>query len=385
MAKGDFYETLGVSRDADAGTIKKSYRKLAMKHHPDKNPDDKASEKKFKELSEAYEVLKDDQKRAAYDRFGHDAFAQAGAGGPGGPGGPEGGFASGFADIFDEMFGDFGGARQGHGGGQARGAGRGSDLRFNMDVSLEDAFNGKQTQIRVPSSVSCEECEGSGAAGGARPETCDTCDGHGRVRAQSGFFTVERTCHTCGGRGEVIKKPCTNCGGAGRVQKEKQLSVNIPEGVEDGTRIRLTGEGEAGVRGAPSGDLYIFLSIKPHRIFQRDGADIHCRVPIPMTTAVLGGVFDVPTIEGAMARVTIPAGTPTGHQFRLKGKGMSILRSKSRGDMFVQAQVETPVNLTDKQKELLKEFESDSNAETHSPQAHSFFGKVKELWEDLKE
>ncbi|NQU60125.1 MAG: molecular chaperone DnaJ [Rhodospirillales bacterium] len=379
MAKDDYYSTLGVAREAGADDIKKSYRKLAMKFHPDKNPGNKQAEKKFKNISEAYEVLKDEQKRAAYDRFGHEAFeqAQAGGGHPGGGGG--GGFASGFADIFDEMFGE---ARR---RGGAEPGGRGADLRFNLEVSLEDAFNGKQAQIRVPSSVACSDCKGSGAEGGAAPETCDTCHGHGRVRAQQGFFTVERTCPTCGGRGDVIKNPCRNCGGQGRVTKEKQLSVNIPEGVEDGTRIRLAGEGEAGLRGAPAGDLYIFLSLKPHRIFQRQGADIYCRVPIPMTTAAIGGPIEVPTIEGKMARVTIPAGTPTGHQFRLKDKGMTILRSTARGDMFVQAMVETPVNLTDKQKELLKEFGEDSSVETHSPEAHGFFGKVKDLWEDLKE
>ncbi|MBT7943429.1 MAG: molecular chaperone DnaJ [Alphaproteobacteria bacterium] len=384
MAKDDYYTTLGVERDSSADELKKAFRKQAMKYHPDRNPDDKKAEKKFKELNEAYEVLKDDQKRAAYDRFGHEAFEQAGAGGPGGfgggGGGGGGGFASGFADIFDEMFGD---ARGGHRGGA--GGGQGSDLRFNMEITLEDAFRGAKKDIRVPSSVGCGDCKGTGAEGGAAPVACGTWDGHGRVRAQSGFFTVERTCPACGGRGEVIKTPCRACGGAGRVHKEKQLSVNIPEGVEDGTRIRLTGEGEAGLRGAPPGDLYIFLSLKPHRLFQRDGADIYCRVPIAMTTAVLGGSVEVPTIEGKLARINIPAGTPTGHQFRLKEKGMSILRSSARGDMFVQALVETPVNLTDRQKELLNEFAEESGAETHSPQAHGFFDKVKELWEDLKD
>ncbi len=384
MAKEDYYATLGVGRDCSEGDLKKAYRKLAKQYHPDKNPDDKAAEKKFKNVSEAYDVLRDGQKRAAYDRFGHDAFdpaAQGGPAGPGGPGGFGGGFASGFADIFDEMFGDFSSARQ---AGSAA-AGRGGDLRYNMEVSLEDAFNGKQASIRVPSSVACSECGGSGSEGGAQPVSCGTCGGQGRVRSQSGFFTVERTCPTCAGRGQVIKTPCRNCGGQGRVHKEKQLSVNIPEGVEEGTRIRLAGEGEAGLRGAPAGDLYIFLSIRPHRIFRRQGADIHCRVPLPMTTATLGGTIEVPTIEGALARVTIPAGTPTGHQFRLKGKGMSILRSSARGDMFIQAMVETPVNLTEKQKELLKKFGAESSVETHSPEAHGFFGKVKELWEDLKE
>ena len=382
MAKDDYYSVLGVERDASADALKKSFRKLAMKYHPDRNPDDQKAEKKFKDLNEAYEVLKDEQKRAAYDRFGHEAFEQAGTrDGPGGGAGFSGGFASGFADIFDEMFGDVGGGRR---GGKASG-GQGSDLRFNMEITLEDAFQGAKKDIRVPSSVACGECHGTGGAGGAQPVTCTTCQGHGRVRSQSGFFTVERACPQCGGRGEMIQTPCGTCGGAGRVHKEKQLSVSIPQGVEDGTRIRLTGEGESGLRGAPPGDLYIFLSLKSHRLFQRDGADIYCRVPIAMTTAVLGGAVEIPTIEGKLARVTIPEGTPTGHQFRLKNKGMSILRSKARGDMFVQTLVETPVHLTDRQKELLEEFSKEGDAQTHSPQSHGFFDKVKELWEDLKE
>ncbi|MEE2699387.1 MAG: molecular chaperone DnaJ [Pseudomonadota bacterium] len=376
MAKEDYYSVLGVDQDVDADELKRSFRKLAMKYHPDRNPNDEKAEKKFKELNEAYEVLKDDQKRAAYDRFGHDAFEQSGAGA-----GAAGGFTSGFADIFDEMFGNMGGGRRSTGAS----SGQGSDLRFNMEISLEDAFKGAKKDISVPSSAACGECNGTGGEGGAQPDTCSTCQGHGRVRAQSGFFTVERTCPQCGGRGEMIKTPCRNCGASGREHKEKQLSVSIPQGVEDGTRIRLNGEGESGLRGAPPGDLYIFLSIKQHRLFQRDGADIYCRVPIPMTTAALGGSSEIPTIEGKLARVTIPAGTPTGHQFRLKNKGMSILRSKSRGDMFVQALVETPVKLTNRQKELLKEFESEGDAETQSPQSHGFFDKVRELWEDLKE
>lgn len=377
MSKDDFYDTLGVGRDADDAEIKKAYRKLAMQYHPDRNPDDKAAEQKFKDVNEAYEVLKDGEKRAAYDRFGHAAFEQGGPGGPAGGGG-----FGGFTDIFEEMFGDFGMGGQRRGGGGAR---KGSDLRFNMEVSLEDAFGGKQTDIKVPTSVACGDCGGSGAAGGAAPASCGTCHGHGRVRAQQGFFTVERTCPTCQGTGEVIKDPCRNCAGAGRVQKEKTLSVNIPAGVEDGTRIRLSGEGEAGLRGAPAGDLYIFLSMKPHRIFQREGADIYCRVPIPMTTAALGGAIEVPSVDGTLARVTIPSGTPTGHQFRLKGKGMTVLRSQSRGDMFIQAFVETPVNLTRRQKELLKEFEGENPAEKTSPESHGFFDKVKDFWEDLKE
>ena len=380
MAKNDFYETLGVERGAGDDELKKAYRKLAMKYHPDRNPDDAKAEKSFKDVNEAYEILKDAEKRAAYDRFGHAAFEQGGAGG--GRGGASG-FGGGFSDIFDEMFGDFGGGRGGRNGRAP--AGNGSDLRFNMEVSLEDAYNGKQTEIRVPTSAPCDTCDGSGGEGGAAPSTCGSCQGHGRVRAQQGFFTVERTCPTCQGTGELIKHPCKVCAGDGRVHKEKTLSVNIPAGVEEGTRIRLSGEGEAGLRGAQAGDLYIFLSIKSHRIFQRDGADIHCRVPIPMTKATLGGTIEVPTVEGKMARVTIPSGTPTGHQFRLRDKGMTILRSKARGDMFIQAFVETPVNLTKRQKELLKEFGDESPEDTTSPQSHGFFSKVKEIWEDLKE
>ncbi|MBL6957692.1 MAG: molecular chaperone DnaJ [Rhodospirillales bacterium] len=377
MSNQDFYELLGVDRNASGDDLKKAYRKLAMQHHPDRNPDDKAAEQKFKEVNQAYEILKDEQKRAAYDRFGHAAFEQGGAGG-----GFEGGFATGFADIFDEMFGDFMGGGAGH---RSHGAGRGSDLRYNMDITLTDAYEGLNETIRVATSVACDQCQGSGAAGAKAPVACETCHGHGRIRAQSGFFTVERTCPTCQGQGHVIRNPCMTCGGQGRVQKERTLNVNIPAGVEDGTRIRLGSEGEAGLRGAPAGDLYIFLTIKPHNLFRRDGANIHCRVPIPMATAALGGTVEVPTVDGSRARVTIPEGVQTGHQFRLKGKGMSVLRSKSRGDMFVQAVVETPVNLTKKQKEMLKEFTGDSETETHSPESHGFLNKVKELWEDLKD
>lgn len=380
MAKEDYYKLLDIDRKATPDDIKKAYRKLAMKYHPDRNPGDKKAEQKFKDISEAYDVLKDEQKRAAYDRFGHQAFEQGGAGGPGGPG-FDAGFAHGFADIFDEMFGDFvGGGRRGQ---AARG--HGSDLRYNMEVSLDDAFKGKKANIRVPSAVQCDSCNGTGAQGAAKPAACGTCGGHGRVRSQSGFFTVERTCPTCGGTGQVVKDPCKVCGGAGRVQKERTLSVTIPAGVEDGTRIRLAGEGEAGLRGGPAGDLYIFLTVQPHPMFQRDGANIYCRVPIPMTTATLGGNIEVPTVDGHRVRVAIPAGTPTGHQFRLKGKGMSILRSNARGDMFVQALIETPVNISKRQRELLEEFEKEGGAEKTSPQSAGFFKKVKELWEDLKE
>ena len=376
MASHDYYEILGVTRGADAESLKKAYRKLAMQYHPDRNPGDKAAEAKFKEINEAYEVLRDPDKRAAYDRFGHEAFS--GGNGAGGfrPGGFDFNFASSFADIFDEMFGEMRARR-----GQAMQ--RGADLRYNMTISLEDAYRGKQATIKVPTSVQCDGCSGSGAEGGAPPAACTTCQGLGRVRAQQGFFTIERTCPTCQGAGQVIRDPCKICGGLGRVHREKTLAVNIPAGVEDGTRIRLAGEGEAGLRGGPTGDLYIFLSIEPHRVFQRDGANIYCRVPIPMVTAALGGSIEVPALDGSRAKVTIPAGCQTGQQFRLRGKGMSILNSRSFGDMYVETLVETPTNLTKKQQELLREFEAAGRG--HNPQSEGFFAKVKELWDDLTE
>jgi molecular chaperone DnaJ len=372
MAKRDYYEVLGVGRNASAAELKSAYRKLAMQHHPDRNAGDSKAELRFKEVSEAYEILKDDQKRAAYEQFGHAAFE----GGGGGRGGFE--FGS-FADVFDDLFGDFmGGGRQR--GGQSRGA----DLRYNLEISLEDAFGGKQTQIRVPTTVRCDACSGSGSAKGVAPDVCPTCRGAGRVRAQQGFFTIERTCPTCSGNGRVIGDPCDACGGAGRVHREKTLSVTIPKGVEDGTRIRLSGEGEAGARGGPSGDLYIFISVAPHRLFGRDGSNIHCRIPIPLTTAALGGQIEVPTIEGKRARVQVPAGTQTAHRFRLRGKGMTELHGHSRGDMFAEIVVETPVNLTHRQQELLREFEDAGNAETH-PESEGFFARVKELWGELRD
>ncbi|HYH22342.1 MAG TPA: molecular chaperone DnaJ, partial [Azospirillum sp.] len=349
-------------------------------HHPDRNPGNAEAEHKFKEINEAYDVLKDEQKRAAYDRFGHQAFENGGRGGAGGGG--FGGFdfgGGGFADIFDEMFGEFMGGRRG-----GASSGRGQDLRYNLEISLEEAFKGTQATVRVPTSVACDSCNGSGAAAGTQPVTCPTCQGHGKVRAQQGFFTIERTCPACHGQGRIIKDACKSCGGAGRLRKEKTLQVNIPAGVEDGTRIRLAGEGEAGLRGAPPGDLYIFLALAPHPLFQRDGANIHCRVPIPMVTAALGGSVDVPAIDGTRAKITVPPGTQSGHQFRLKGKGMSVLRSPHRGDMYIQAVIETPVNLTKKQQELLREFEK-AGKEGSNPQSEGFFAKVKELWEDLKE
>jgi molecular chaperone DnaJ len=382
MAKQDYYEALGVSRGADGDELKKAYRKLAMRYHPDRNSGDANAEQKFKEISEAYDVLKDDQKRAAYDQFGHAAFE---GGGPGGarPGGFD--FGSGFADIFDEMFGDFvggGGRRQSRGGPQ-----RGDDLRYNMEINLEDAYRGRETRIKVPTSVRCDTCAGSGASPGSHPSTCSMCQGRGKVRSQQGFFTVERTCPACNGQGQVIENPCGDCSGSGRTRKEKTLAVTIPQGVEDGTRIRLTGEGEAGLQGASPGDLYIFISVKPHRLFQRDGANVFCQVPLPMTTAALGGSVEVPTIEGTRAKVTIPSGTQHGHQFRLRGKGMTGLHGRGRGDMYIEILVETPVNLSKRQKELLDEFQTGggSGGKSTSPQSEGFFTKVKELWEDLTE
>jgi molecular chaperone DnaJ len=376
MAKQDFYEVLGVAKSASADDLKKAYRKLAMQYHPDRNSGDKSAEQKFKDINEAYDVLKDDQKRAAYDRFGHAAFEQAGGRGSG-----DFGFSGGFADIFDEMFGEFmGGGRRGQAGPS-----RGSDLRYNLEISLEESFRGKQTTIRVPNLVACDSCNGSGAEAGSKPVSCPTCHGRGRIRMQQGFFSVERTCSSCQGAGRVIEKPCKACGGQGRVRREKTLSVNIPPGVEDGTRIRLAGEGEVGVRAAAPGDLYMFVSVAPHSIFQRDGANIYCRVPIPITTAALGGNIEVPTVEGSRARVTVPAGTQSGHQFRLKAKGMTVLRSAARGDMFIEAAVETPVNLNKRQQELLREFEKEGESHRTHPESEGFFARVKEFFEDLRE
>jgi molecular chaperone DnaJ len=377
MAKRDYYDVLGVQRNASEQDLKSAFRKLAKDHHPDRNPDDKSAEQKFKEINEAYEVLKDPQKRAAYDRFGHAAF-EGGMGGRGGGAGFGPDFASSMSDIFDDLFGEFMGGRR---GGQQRRSGRerGADLRYNMEISLDDAFSGKTAQIRVPTSVTCETCSGTGAKAGTKPVACATCGGAGKVRASQGFFTIERTCPTCQGRGETIADPCSACSGAGRVVKERTLSVNIPAGVEDGTRIRLSGEGEAGLRGGPAGDLYIFLSIKPHEFFQRDGADVFCRVPISMTTAALGGQVEVPTLDGTVSRVKIPDGTETGKQFRLKGKGMPVLRSNTSGDLYIQVDVETPKNLTRRQREILEEFEKLSAKET-SPASTGFFARMKDLF-----
>ncbi len=384
MSKNDYYAVLGVSRDADADTLKKAYRKFAMQYHPDRNPGDKQAENKFKELNEAYDVLKDEQKRAAYDRFGHQAFEGGGMGGARGASSAAGfDFSGNFSDIFEDFFGGFAEGRRGAAGGQASGQTRGSDLRYNLTISLEDAFKGKQETIKVTTSVACDSCHGSGAEAGSKPITCPTCNGAGRVRASQGFFTVERSCGTCQGTGKIIKDPCRKCAGSGRTRKEKSLLVNIPPGVEEGTRIRLANEGEAGFRGGTDGDLYIFLSIKAHPFFQRDGNHLLCKIPIPFTTASLGGSIEAPTIDGAKVKVTIPEGTQSGHQFRLKSKGMTSMRGHGRGDMYIQVSVETPVNLNKKQKDLLKEFEKSGG---HiSPESEGFFKKAKEFFSDSKE
>ena len=375
MSKRDYYEVLGVDRNANEQQLKSAYRKLAKEFHPDRNPGDAKAEQNFKEANEAYEVLKDQQKRAAYDQFGHGAF-EGGGGGPGGFG-PE--FAHSMEDIFENFFGDIMGGRRGQRGGSGRE--RGSDLRYNMDITLEEAYSGKTAEIRVPTSVGCEDCSGSGSKPGSSPRSCGTCGGYGKVRASQGFFTIERTCHACQGRGEVIDDPCSKCSGAGRVNKERTLSVNIPAGVEDGTRIRLAGEGEAGLRAGPAGDLYIFLSIQPDPFFQRDGPDVFCRVPISMVKAALGGEIEVPTVGGGVYSVKIPAGSQSGTQLRLNGKGMPVLHKKLTGNMFIQIEVETPKKLNKRQKELLKEFEAESRDET-SPDSQGFLDRVKKFFAD---
>ncbi|MBT8455059.1 MAG: molecular chaperone DnaJ [Rhodobacteraceae bacterium] len=378
MAKRDYYEVLGVSKGAGADEIKKAYRSKAKELHPDRNSDNPDAEAQFKEANEAYEVLKDAEKKAAYDRFGHAAFEGGMGGGRGGPG--QGDFASAFSDVFDDLFGDFMGGRQG--GGRQR-AVRGSDLRYNLRVTLEEAYEGLHKTIKVPTAVTCDTCAGSGSEAGAEPTACPTCSGMGKVRAQQGFFTVERTCPTCSGMGQIIKDPCKSCGGAGRVEKDRSLSVNIPAGVETGTRIRLSGEGEAGLRGGPTGDLYIFIEVANHPLFERDGSHLYCRVPVSVTSAALGGDIEVPTIDGGRSRVKVPAGSQTGKQMRLRGKGMPMLRGGGIGDMYIELAVETPMNLTSRQKELLREFEELSKTETN-PESSSFFTAVKNFWDGMK-
>lgn len=375
MADKDFYEILGVQRNASDDEIKKSYRKLAMKYHPDRNKDDKESERKFKEVSAAYEILKDSEKRSAYDQYGHDAFRQGGMGGGQG----FGDFGGGFSDIFEEFFG-------GSFGGQSRQRGpqRGNDLRYNMSVSLQEAYSGKKSQIRIPSYEGCDLCSATGSADKSGPSTCSTCGGQGKVRSTQGFFSIERPCPTCGGEGSSIKNPCLKCSGTGQVKKQKTISVTIPAGVDTGTRIRISGEGEPGQRGAGNGDLYIFVEVQKDKLFEREEENIFCQIPISITTAILGGDVEVPTIEGKKARLNIPPGTQSETQFRLKGKGMSILRQTRRGDMYVEANVEIPVNLNSKQKAILQEFEKEGGtSKKHSPKSQSFFSKLKEVWEDL--
>jgi len=381
MAKRDFYEVLGVKKGASAEEIKKAYRAKAKELHPDRNASNPEAENQFKEVNEAYDVLKDADKKAAYDRFGHAAF-EGGMGGPGagpfGGGRGSGDFSSAFSDVFDDLFGEFMGGR-----GQARQrASRGSDLRYNLRVTLEEAYSGAQKTISVPTAVSCGTCKGTGSDAGTEPSTCPTCSGMGKVRAQQGFFTVERTCPTCSGLGQIIQNPCKVCHGAGRVEKDRALNVNIPPGVETGTRIRLAGEGEAGLRGGPTGDLYIFIDVGPHPIFEREGQNLRCRVPVPMTTVALGGDVEVPTIDGGRSRVKIPAGSQSSRQMRLRAKGMPGLRGGGYGDMYIEIVVETPVNLTSRQKELLREFEE--IGENNNPEGSTFFRNVKNFWESMK-
>ena len=375
MSKRDYYDVLGVPKGSEQEALKKAYRSKAKELHPDRNSDNPNAEAQFKEVNEAYEVLKDADKKAAYDRYGHAAF-EGGGGGQGFGGG--GDFSSAFSDVFDDLFGDFMGG--GRGGRQQQS--RGSDLRYNLSISLAEAFAGLQKMINVPSAVSCGSCNGSGAAGGSSPTTCPTCSGLGKVRATQGFFTVERGCPTCSGVGQIIKNPCSSCGGQGTQKKDRALNVNVPPGVETGTRIRLSGEGETGPRGGVSGDLYIFIEVSKHKIFERDGLNLFCRVPVSMAKASLGGEVEVPTIDGGRSRVRIPAGSQSGRQMRLKGKGMPAIKTIQKGDMFIEMAVETPVNLTARQKELLQEFEELS--EDNNPETNSFFSSVKTFWESMK-
>jgi molecular chaperone DnaJ len=373
MAKRDYYEVLGLSRGASDDEIKKAYRRLAMKHHPDRNPDNPRAEEHFKEAKEAFEVLSDANKRAAYDQFGH-AGVEHGAGGPGGPGG-FGSFADAFGDIFSDIFG-------GASGRSRASMYRGADLRYNLEITLEQAAFGTETKIRVPTMAACGTCDGSGAKPGTSPTSCPTCQGHGQVRMQQGFFSIQQTCPTCRGSGKHVATPCGECGGAGRIRKQKTLSVKIPSGVDDGDRIRLSGEGEAGVNGGPPGDLYVVLQIKPHPVFQRDHNDLHCEMPVSFAVAALGGELEIPTLEGA-AKIRVPAETQSGKVFRLRGKGIKGVRSSTAGDLMCHVVVETPVNLTARQKELLEEFEQISidGGERHNPRAKSWMDKVREFFQ----
>ena len=388
MSKRDYYETLGVAKTADAKTMKSAFRKKAMECHPDRHPDDPEAEARFKELNEAYGILSDEQKRAAYDRMGHAAF-EGGGGGAG-----AGGFQD-FNDIFSQIFG--GGAAGGgfadmFGGGggrrQQRQTTRGSDLRYELDITLDEAFSGKDIDITVPIAEDCDRCDGMGAEPGASVETCSTCAGQGRVRTQQGFFQMERACPTCGGQGEYVSNPCTACDGVGQTRQETELDVSIPAGVEDGTRIRLTGQGDSAPKrgatgGTQRGDLYIFVGVKSHELFEREGANLFCRAPVPMTTAALGGDIEIPTIDGGRSKIKVSDGSQTGKRLRLRGKGMSILRSDKRGDMYIELAVETPSGLTKRQRELLEEFAAEGGTHSESPESRNFFDKAKSFWDNL--
>ena len=377
MSKRDYYEVLGVSKGASESELKKAYRTKAKELHPDRNSGNPNAESQFKEVNEAYDILKDQNKKAAYDRYGHAAF-EGGNSGPGAGGFHSGSdFSSAFSDVFDDLFGDFRGCQN-----NRQRASRGSDLRYNLDISLVEAYSGVLKTLFIPSIVNCSGCNGTGASGGSEPSTCPTCSGMGKVRAQQGFFTVERGCPTCSGMGQIIKNPCQKCQGSGQEEIERALSVNIPSGVETGTRIRLSGEGEAGVRGGPSGDLYIFTEVRDHKIFTRDGKNLYCRIPVSMTTAAIGGEIEAPTIDGGRSRVRIPNGSQSGRQMRLRNKGMPALRGANPGDLFIELAVETPVNLTSKQKELLKEFEALSA--DNNPHGTNFFSSVKNFWDSVK-
>ncbi len=380
MTDRDYYEILGITKSANGDEIKKSFRKLAMQYHPDRNPGNKEAETKFKEINEAYEVLKDEQKRAAYDRYGHQAFASGMGNGAGGN--PFGGFefnfgTGGFSDIFSQVFSDF------MGGGQREGAAyaqSGADVRYNLTISLEDAFFGVEKEIKIPSSVVCEKCHGHGTKDGKEAPICQHCHGRGRIQAQKGFFVVEQTCPYCKGSGRLVTEPCSECRGQGVVHQEKTIKIKIPAGIEDDTRMRIAGGGEAGIRGGENGDLYVFINIKEHKLYTRDGANLYTKVPVSMCCAALGGKIEIPAIDGEKLEVSIAAGTQNDQVVRLKNKGMNVLRSKNRGDLFVKIRVETPVNLTAKQKELLEEFRNISKDDSCQPEAKSFFDKIKDLF-----
>jgi len=373
MAKKDYYEILGVDKSCDDKTLKSAFRKLAKEYHPDHNAGKPEAEAKFKEISEAYERLKNPESRAAYDRYGHAAF-DGGSGRGNYSGGFDGNFSSAFSDIFNDFFGDFSNSTR-----SRETSNRGSDLRYNLEITLEEAYSGKSDTINVPMNTECTSCKGNGGENGEAPIVCPNCQGSGKTRASQGFFMIERSCTSCNGSGQIVVNPCKSCGGQGRVKKPKKLSINVPAGVEDGNRIRLSGQGEAGLRGGRTGDLYIFVSIKPHKFFQRDGSDLYCNVPVSMATAALGGQIDIPTIDGSKLSVSIPEGSQNNKHLRLRGKGMPILRQKNFGDLHLQISVETPVNLSKKQKQLLEEFQKISN-EKNNPVSDGFFKKLRDLW-----